>query len=53
MMVTIAKVIFLQWMEILPTDQVAPRAVEYDPKTLQVKDPCQPDWGCNHGRPAR
>ena len=31
--------IFSQWMEILPTDQVAALAVEYDPKTLQVKDP--------------
>jgi hypothetical protein len=30
--------IFSQWMEILPTDQVAALAVEYDPKTLQVKD---------------
>jgi hypothetical protein len=31
--------IFSQWMEILPTDQVAALAVEYDPKTLQIKDP--------------
>jgi hypothetical protein len=31
--------IFSQWMEILPTDQLAALAVEYDPKTLQVKDP--------------
>jgi len=31
--------IFSQWMEILPTDQIAALAVEYDPKTLQVKDP--------------
>ena len=31
--------IFSQWMEILPTDQVAALQVEYDPKTLQVKDP--------------
>jgi len=30
--------IFSQWIEILPTDQVAALAVEYDPKTLQVKD---------------
>jgi hypothetical protein len=30
--------IFSQWMEILPTDQVAALQVEYDPKTLQVKD---------------
>jgi hypothetical protein len=30
--------IFSQWTEILPTDQVAALAVEYDPKTLQVKD---------------
>jgi hypothetical protein len=28
--------IFTQWMEILPTDQVAALAVEYDPKTLQI-----------------
>jgi len=27
-----------QWMEILPTDQVAALQVEYDPKTLHVKD---------------
>jgi hypothetical protein len=31
--------IFSQWIEILPTDQVAALAVEYDPKTLQVKEP--------------
>jgi hypothetical protein len=31
--------IFSQWMEIMPTDQVAALQVEYDPKTLQVKDP--------------
>ena len=31
--------IFSQWMEILPTDQVVALAIEYDPKTLQVKDP--------------
>ncbi|MEP6592284.1 MAG: hypothetical protein ABJC51_01260 [Acidobacteriota bacterium] len=31
--------VFSQWMEILPTDQLAALAVEYDPKTLQVKDP--------------
>jgi hypothetical protein len=30
--------IFSQWMEILPTDQVAALEVEYDPKTLQIKD---------------
>jgi hypothetical protein len=30
--------IFSQWMEIMPTDQVAALAVEYDPKTLQVKE---------------
>jgi len=30
--------IFSQWMEILPTDQVAALAVEYDPKTLQIKE---------------
>jgi hypothetical protein len=28
--------IFSQWMEILPTDQIAALAVEYDPTTLQV-----------------
>ena len=31
--------IFSQWLEILPTDQVAALEVEYDPKTLQLKDP--------------
>ena len=31
--------IFSQWLEILPTDQVAALEVEYDPKTLQVMDP--------------
>jgi hypothetical protein len=31
--------IFSQWMEILPTDQVAALEVEYDPKTLQLMDP--------------
>jgi hypothetical protein len=31
--------IFSQWMEILPTDQVAALEVEYDPKTLQVREP--------------
>jgi hypothetical protein len=31
--------IFSQWIELLPTDQVAALEVEYDPKTLQVKDP--------------
>jgi hypothetical protein len=25
--------VFDQWLEILPTDQVVPVAVEYDPKT--------------------
>jgi hypothetical protein len=34
-----AQPIFSQWMEILPTDQIAALAVEYDPKTLQVKEP--------------
>ncbi|MBB3453159.1 hypothetical protein FHT86_001415 [Rhizobium sp. BK313] len=29
--------IFAQWMEILPTDQVAAMEVEYDPKTLRVR----------------
>ena len=28
--------IISQWMEILPTDQVAALAVKYDPKTLQI-----------------
>jgi hypothetical protein len=31
--------IFSQWLEIMPTDQVAALQVEYDPKTLQVKTP--------------
>lgn len=31
--------IFSQWIEILPTDQVAALEVEYDPKTLQVRTP--------------
>lgn len=31
--------IFSQWTEILPTDQVAALAVDYDPKTLQVREP--------------
>jgi hypothetical protein len=35
--------IFSQWMEILPTDQVAAVEVEYDPKTLQVKVLAQPE----------
>ena len=30
--------IISQWMEILPTDQVAALAVEYDPKTLQIRE---------------
>jgi hypothetical protein len=30
--------IFAQWMEILPTDQVAAMEVEYDPKTLRVRE---------------
>jgi hypothetical protein len=30
-------VIFSQWIEILPTDQIAALQVEYDPKTLQVR----------------
>jgi hypothetical protein len=30
--------IFSQWMEILPTDQTVALEVEYDPKTLQIKD---------------
>lgn len=28
-----------QWVEILPTDQVVPVVVEYDPKTGRLKDP--------------
>jgi hypothetical protein len=31
--------IFSQWTEILPTDQVAALEVEYDPKTLEVREP--------------
>lgn len=31
--------VFSQWIEILPTEQIAALAVEYDPKTLQIKDP--------------
>lgn len=31
--------IISQWMEILPTDQVAALQVEYDPKTLTVREP--------------
>jgi hypothetical protein len=31
--------IFSQWLEILPTDQIVALEIEYDPKTLQVKDP--------------
>jgi DNA-directed RNA polymerase subunit F len=31
--------IFSQWLEILPTDQIVALQIEYDPKTLQVKDP--------------
>jgi hypothetical protein len=34
---------FSQWMEILPTDQIAALEVEYDPKTLQVKVLDQPE----------
>lgn len=30
--------IFAQWMEILPTDQVVAMEVEYDPKTLRVRE---------------
>jgi hypothetical protein len=33
------QVIFSQWMEIMPTDQIVALQVEYDPKTLQIKDP--------------
>ncbi len=38
--------IFSQWIEILPTEQVAALEVEYDPVTLQVKvapQPARPD----------
>ena len=31
--------VFSQWMEILPTDQVAALQVKYDPKTLQIVEP--------------
>lgn len=35
--------IISQWMEILPTDQIAALEVEYDPKTLRIrKDPPDP-----------
>jgi hypothetical protein len=37
------QVMFSQWMEILPTDQIAALEVEYDPKTLQVKVLDQPE----------
>jgi hypothetical protein len=46
--------IFSQWMEILPTDQIAALEVEYDPKTLQVSVATQPpreDHGEVEGRP--
>ena len=33
------QILFAQWMEILPTDQVVALQVEYDPKTLQVRTP--------------
>ena len=33
---------FDQWVEILPTDQVVPVVVEYDPKTGRLKDPPAP-----------
>jgi hypothetical protein len=35
------QVVFSQWMEILPTDQVVALSVEYDPKTLQIKEPSE------------
>jgi hypothetical protein len=38
----VKQVVFSQWMEILPTDQVAALEVEYDSKTLQVKVLPQP-----------
>jgi hypothetical protein len=31
--------VFSQWMEILPTDQIAALSIEYDPQTLQVRAP--------------
>lgn len=34
--------IFSQWLEILPTDQIAAVEVEYDPVTLQVRGIAQP-----------
>lgn len=34
--------IFSQWMEIMPTDQIAALEVEYDAKTLQIKVVPQP-----------
>jgi hypothetical protein len=36
------QMIFSQWMEILPTEQVVALEVEYDPKTLQIKEPTGP-----------
>jgi hypothetical protein len=29
--------IFDQWLEVVPTDQIVPVAVEYDPKTGRMK----------------
>jgi len=37
--------IISQWMEILPTDQVAALAVTYDPKTLQIVHDQEPEDG--------
>ena len=34
--------VFSQWMEVLPTDQVAALQVEYDPVTLQARPPGAP-----------
>jgi hypothetical protein len=31
--------IFSEWMEILPTDQIAALQVEYDPQTLEIMYP--------------
>jgi hypothetical protein len=50
------QIVFSQWMEVLPTDQVAALEVEYDSKTLQVKivPPAAPeavDGGHTHPDP--
>jgi hypothetical protein len=44
--------IFSQWLEILPTDQIAAVEVEYDPVTLQVRGVAQPPRVPNAPAPA-